>query len=60
MFGNERLQEILTENADQTTDEICRRIVDSLRAFCGGSAQEDDITLVAIKYQPWLGEQGDR
>ncbi|MCF8029318.1 MAG: SpoIIE family protein phosphatase [Desulfohalobiaceae bacterium] len=60
MFGNERLQKILTENANQTTEEICRRIVDSLRAFCGGAAQEDDITLVAIKYQPRLKEQGDR
>jgi len=52
MFGRERLQKVLAENADKTTEEICRIVVDSLQGFCGGCRQEDDITLVAIKYQP--------
>ncbi|MCF8085565.1 MAG: SpoIIE family protein phosphatase [Desulfohalobiaceae bacterium] len=52
MFGRERVQTILAENAEKTTDRICRAIVDSLQLFCSGRRQDDDITLVAIKYQP--------
>ncbi len=52
MFGRERVQAILAQNAEKTTQEICQGIVDSLRSFCSGCRQEDDITLVAIKYQP--------
>ncbi len=52
MFGRERVQTILAENAEKTTEQICRIIVDSLQSFRGGARQEDDITLVAVKYHP--------
>jgi len=52
MFGRERVQAILAENAEKTTEQISRILVDSLQRFRGGRRQEDDITLVAIKYQP--------
>jgi sigma-B regulation protein RsbU (phosphoserine phosphatase) len=52
MFGRERVQNLLAQNAEKTTEQICRILVDSLQAFCGGRRQEDDITLVAIKFQP--------
>lgn len=52
MFGRERVQTILAENAEKSTEQICRIIVDSLQTFRGGMRQEDDITLVLVKYQP--------
>jgi len=52
MFGEERLHRILQAHAHETTREICDRIVQALISFRQGSIQEDDITLVAIKYQP--------
>jgi sigma-B regulation protein RsbU (phosphoserine phosphatase) len=52
MFGEERLHRILQAYSHETTRQICDRIVQSLQSFRQGSTQEDDITLVAIKYQP--------
>ena len=54
MFGRERVQRILAENAEKTTEQICRIIVDSLQSFRGGARQEDDVTLVAVKYHPQI------
>jgi len=52
MFGEERLHRILQAYSHETTRQICDRIVQSLQSFRQGSTQEDDVTLVAIKYQP--------
>ena len=49
MFGAERLKEVLLNSADQPAKEIQARIVQAVRDFQNGHAQEDDITLVVIK-----------
>lgn len=51
IFGRERVVEILRTHAQESTQIILDRIVQSLQEFRGNSSQEDDVTLVAIKYQ---------
>jgi sigma-B regulation protein RsbU (phosphoserine phosphatase) len=52
MFGRERVEGLLRKYAHRSTREILANIVQSLEDFRGQTSQEDDVTLVAIKYQP--------
>lgn len=52
MFGRERVERILRSHAHKSTKEILATLVQSLEQFRGRTSQEDDVTLVAIKYQP--------
>ncbi len=51
MFGWERLHRLLVNNAHLSTRLICDKIVQSLEDFRQGAPQEDDVTMVIIKYQ---------
>jgi sigma-B regulation protein RsbU (phosphoserine phosphatase) len=51
MFGWERLHRLLLDNAHQSTKHICDTIVQALQDFRQGTSQEDDVTMVVIKYQ---------
>jgi sigma-B regulation protein RsbU (phosphoserine phosphatase) len=48
-FGTQRLAEELSHCAAQTTEEIVKSIYENVLAFAGGTAQEDDLTIVVIK-----------
>ena len=52
MFGTDRLQTLLKEHAHLQTREVCQKIVSALEDFRRGTVQEDDVTMVLIKYVP--------
>jgi sigma-B regulation protein RsbU (phosphoserine phosphatase) len=49
MFGNQRLQQILRQNAKASSQTVKRAILEAVAEFRGNQTQEDDITLVVIK-----------
>lgn len=51
LFGKERVQSIIRENAHRSADEISAVLRDSLSDFLQDINQDDDITFVIIKVQ---------
>ena len=49
MFGEERLRQIIAQNAGRTSAEILSAILDAIAAFAKDQPQADDITLMVIK-----------
>ncbi len=49
MFGNQRLQQILRQNAKASAQTIKLAILEAVAEFRGNQAQEDDLTRVVIK-----------
>ena len=49
LFGEGRLQRILADSEALTTEEIREKILGEVRAFAGGMAQADDMTMVILK-----------
>jgi sigma-B regulation protein RsbU (phosphoserine phosphatase) len=49
MFGHQRLQQILRQNAKASAQTVKLAILDAVAEFRGNQAQEDDLTLVVIK-----------
>jgi sigma-B regulation protein RsbU (phosphoserine phosphatase) len=49
LFGEGRLSRILAESEALTTEEIREKILGEVRAFAGGAAQADDMTMVILK-----------
>lgn len=52
MFGDERLVQAIT--SAEPTDAVFKSLVDSLDAFCEGTSQDDDVTIVDIGLTPAL------
>jgi sigma-B regulation protein RsbU (phosphoserine phosphatase) len=50
MFGRERLKELIRRNADMGAEGIKLAIIDAVRNFLGEAKQDDDITLVILKF----------
>jgi sigma-B regulation protein RsbU (phosphoserine phosphatase) len=50
MFGRERLKDLIRENAAYSSDDISVSIIDAIKTFQGSARQEDDITLMVIKF----------
>jgi sigma-B regulation protein RsbU (phosphoserine phosphatase) len=50
MFGRERLKDLIRKNAADSSDGISASIIDAIKAFQGSARQEDDITLLVIKF----------
>jgi sigma-B regulation protein RsbU (phosphoserine phosphatase) len=48
-FGHERLARIVTQHRDRSLDDIIRIVLDELRAWSGGEAAHDDVTLVLAR-----------
>jgi sigma-B regulation protein RsbU (phosphoserine phosphatase) len=51
-FSLDRLEAAIALTADVPLTELPRRIVQDVRSFCGDRPQEDDMTLVALEFQP--------
>jgi sigma-B regulation protein RsbU (phosphoserine phosphatase) len=49
MFGKDRLQEVIRQNASASAKEIQRTVFQSIRRFQKDTRLEDDMTLVVIK-----------
>lgn len=49
MFENNRLEQIITANSDKTPAEIKEVVLQTLSDYCGGTEQDDDVTLVVAK-----------
>jgi len=50
MFGQERLRAIIRQHADTSAKNIRDTVIDTLKDFRGKASQEDDVTLVVVKF----------
>ncbi len=48
-FGEARLQQVLTEAAHLSADEVSEKIKQRVRDWCGNAPQHDDLTFVVLK-----------
>jgi serine phosphatase RsbU (regulator of sigma subunit) len=48
-FGDQRLADLVHEHGDLHSDQLRERIVQDVRLFAAGAAQQDDMTLVLLK-----------
>ena len=51
MFGRDRLKEIIRQYANLRAESIRLAVIDAVTAFRGEAHQEDDITLVVLKFR---------
>jgi sigma-B regulation protein RsbU (phosphoserine phosphatase) len=49
MFGKNRLQGLIRQNASGNAKDILQAVFDDLNRFCAGKKFEDDVTLVVLK-----------
>jgi sigma-B regulation protein RsbU (phosphoserine phosphatase) len=49
LFGEQRLRSVLEKSDTLSSEELKERILEEIRAFVGGAAQHDDMTLVILK-----------
>lgn len=59
MFGKTGLREVIRANARKPCAEIARAITDALSRYRQGRAQEDDVTLVVMKFIPRKNAVGE-
>ena len=50
MFGSDRLRESIRKHAAESAETIQNGIIEDLKTFQGEAPQEDDITLVVVKF----------
>ncbi len=48
-FGEDKIEEIISQSADLTPEEIKGKILDELARFTDGAIQSDDITMLVVK-----------
>ena len=51
LFTDERLMEVLRTCASKSPREVVDRVVEQVTAFAAGAPQQDDLTLLAIRYR---------
>jgi sigma-B regulation protein RsbU (phosphoserine phosphatase) len=51
-FGDERLERCLANCRLRRPEETVRSVLSEVRGFAAGAAQNDDITIVALRYDP--------
>jgi phosphoserine phosphatase len=49
MFGDQRVVDLIREEAGSSAEQILHRIVDEVTTFAAGAPQNDDMTLVIVK-----------
>lgn len=49
MFGAQRIEQVIRDNADRSSQEIMTAIADAVHTFADAATQEDDVTLVVLK-----------
>ncbi len=48
-FGEERLEDVLTESRTLDAEELCEKIMDAIKVFVEGAPQSDDITMLILQ-----------
>ena len=48
-FESERLMQSMAGAAERSASEVATRLLADVRAFAGGAAQTDDITIVSVR-----------
>ena len=51
-FGQERIEEVIRDNADLPPDELKQRVLGQLGTFMGSEALQDDMTLLIVRVPP--------
>ena len=51
MYGKDRLREVIRSNAEKSAQAILDAVTADWREFLDGGAQEDDVTLVVIRFE---------
>ena len=54
-FGDTRVEDCLRRHAGDSPADLLRSVLSSLREFCQGAVQNDDVTVLVVKY---LGKPG--
>lgn len=49
LFGEERLQSVMRQNADLPMEELREKMIDEVFSFAGKADQHDDMTMVLVK-----------
>ncbi len=52
MFGRDRLKAAIRENAGLAAEGIRAAVIEAVTTFRGKAPQEDDLTLVVLKFSP--------
>jgi sigma-B regulation protein RsbU (phosphoserine phosphatase) len=55
LLGDERLRALFAANARRSPRELLEAVRDGVRAWTGGAANDDDLTLVALRLVPEPG-----
>ena len=50
LYGESRLEKLLSESAEESPEALCRKVVASVDAFAAGVPQADDITVMALAF----------
>ena len=50
LFSDQRLADVLADGHSRTVTEVVHAVVSSVNAFAAGAPQEDDITVLALRY----------
>ena len=58
-FGEERLAAIAERHAGGTAEELRAGVLEGVREFLGGVKPQDDLTLVALRFEPAAAVTGD-
>ena len=48
-FGDDRLVQVVSSNADRPTDVMVRAVVEELDRFTGAGSARDDVTIIMAK-----------
>ena len=51
-FGRDRVVQFLVQERDNTPDEICERLIQTVEKFQGAKPQRDDLTGILIRFLP--------
>jgi len=51
LYSEARLEEVMNRCGDKSAEQMVRAVEDSLKEFCGGAEQSDDITMLALRFQ---------
>ncbi|MFA6958953.1 MAG: SpoIIE family protein phosphatase [Thermoanaerobaculia bacterium] len=51
-YGDDRLLALVTASAGRSAEQTVVALLEEVRAFSAGAAQTDDITILAVKYDP--------
>jgi sigma-B regulation protein RsbU (phosphoserine phosphatase) len=49
-FGEPRLEAVVSTNTEASPDVMLERVLDAVRAFTTGAAQNDDVTAMVVRY----------